>query len=78
MTIFHLSHPANKQWNRLSTGFSSPAQPRWIDAMLSVVFAYLRRGGPPLFIATPFPCGRSVWAEHKPQRSVYMLNITVA
>lgn len=56
----------------------SAAQPRGIEAMLSVVFASLCWGGPPLFIVTLFPCGRSVWAEHKPQRSVYMLNITVA
>lgn len=54
------------------------AQPRRTDAIRSVVFASLCRGGPPLFIVTLFPCGRSVWAEHKPQRSVYMLNITVA
>lgn len=54
------------------------AQPRMTDVIQSVVFASLCRGGPPLFIVTLFPCGRSVWAEHKPQRSVYMLNITVA
>lgn len=53
------------------------AQPRRTDAMWSVVFASCR-GGPPLFIVILFPCGRLVWAEHKPQCSVYLLYITVA
>lgn len=53
-------------------------QPKRTDAIRSVVFTSLCQGGPPLFIVTLFPCGRSVWAEHKPQHSVYMLNITVA